>query len=269
MGADVEIYNPKVALTLLLSLRHLSAPSTHTKLKLCILFAITRVTSTTKRAPASGEGKRPSFGAQTIVNVIVGSEKRNFGIHKDLLKHHSTYFDAALTGTFKESQEGLVLLPEDSPDVFELFVNWLYTQAFFWGKEDTEDLMTWRNLVQLYVFADLRGVSTLKNLVIDAISGGYLQKITYRPYDLMHEVPWIYQNTVKTSPLRRLLVDWFVWDTFPIERLIPIKDDLNIEYVLDVAQGLQDRVRDQSTLGPWQIGSCYYHDHATGKLCRS
>lgn len=69
------------------------------------------------------------FAKESIVNVKVGQAERNFGIHKDLRARHSSYFTGALDGGFKASQEWLILLPEDNPDVFELFADWLYTPA--------------------------------------------------------------------------------------------------------------------------------------------
>ncbi len=70
--------------------------------------------------------------------------------------------------------------------------------------------MTWRNMVQLYVFTDVRAVPALKNLVIDAILTRYNGTASSSRYDLMREIPWIYANTTDSSPLRRLLIHYVV-----------------------------------------------------------
>ena len=48
---------------------------------------------------------------------------------RKLLIYHSPFFASALNGSFIESS-GVIELPEDDPDIFEFFVQWLYV-----GKE--------------------------------------------------------------------------------------------------------------------------------------
>ncbi|KAL8635283.1 MAG: hypothetical protein Q9226_009370, partial [Calogaya cf. arnoldii] len=61
------------------------------------------------------------------MRVSSGQETESWMIHRDLLTHHSPFFAAALSGSFKESTTNTVELIEDDPGAFALFVQWLYT----------------------------------------------------------------------------------------------------------------------------------------------
>ncbi|KAJ8069701.1 hypothetical protein OCU04_000126 [Sclerotinia nivalis] len=61
-----------------------------------------------------------------LVTVTVGKEKRKFVLHRQLLCDSVPYFRSAFSaGGFKESQESSMDMPEDEPEAFELFINWL------------------------------------------------------------------------------------------------------------------------------------------------
>lgn len=61
-----------------------------------------------------------------MVTVKVGPSGKEFHIHKGLICYYSEYFRGAFKGGFQES-EGVVKLDDDRVDVFQCFVNWLYT----------------------------------------------------------------------------------------------------------------------------------------------
>ena len=48
-------------------------------------------------------------------------------IHKELLTSASPFFAAALNSTFAEGMDQTVRLPEEKPEIFEWFLQWLYT----------------------------------------------------------------------------------------------------------------------------------------------
>ncbi|KAH9825850.1 PAB1-binding protein 2 [Teratosphaeria destructans] len=68
-----------------------------------------------------------------VAEVIVGDDsdrsrpKTRFMVHKELLTAASPFFDAALNSTFAEGMDNQVKLPEEKPDSFEWFLQWLYT----------------------------------------------------------------------------------------------------------------------------------------------
>ena len=70
-------------------------------------------------------------------------------------------------GNFTEASEGIVSLDDEDPEVFSLFMMWLYT-----GKLTSEGDNTPLALgpaLQLYLFAEKRIVPGLQNIVIDRL----------------------------------------------------------------------------------------------------
>lgn len=89
--------------------------------------------SGTRRSPTRS-ALRSAFKSFTgTVPVIVGDSadkgrpETQFLVHKELLTSASPFFDAALNGSFKEGLEQIVRLPEEKTEVFEWFLQWLYT----------------------------------------------------------------------------------------------------------------------------------------------
>ena len=65
-----------------------------------------------------------------------GDDSQTWSLPKNLLTHVSPFFAAALDGPFSESNSHKMLLPEDDPAAFELFVQWLYIGET--GKDSTD-----------------------------------------------------------------------------------------------------------------------------------
>ncbi|KAK5107166.1 hypothetical protein LTR62_001660 [Meristemomyces frigidus] len=116
------------------------------------------VASTTSR-PRSGRARRsPSRmplraalrSGTEVVEVLVGGQSRSlssavgeeeksngrsssssaavtYAVHKELLTSASPFFAAALNGTFAEGLEQVVRLPEEKAEIFDWFLQWLYT----------------------------------------------------------------------------------------------------------------------------------------------
>jgi hypothetical protein len=71
---------------------------------------------------------RQRFYHTPSVPITVGSEDRQktFYVHKDQLVHKSAYFRTSLESEFVEGRTQQVLLDQDDPDVFDIFVQWIY-----------------------------------------------------------------------------------------------------------------------------------------------
>ena len=100
-----------------------------------------------------------SFQNMSSALVLVGGDKVQFSVHKDLLCETSKFFRAALLGKFKEGLEQTVPLPEDDPKVFDQFVNWLYTGKTTLTLNDTN--------LDLFILADKIDAARLKNDIVD------------------------------------------------------------------------------------------------------
>ncbi|KAF2127078.1 hypothetical protein P153DRAFT_398448 [Dothidotthia symphoricarpi CBS 119687] len=70
-----------------------------------------------------------TFASENVVMVEVGPDLTKFYVHRAILIKHSEYFKKALNGPWKEAEEGVVRLRDVDCDIFEIFVNWMYTQT--------------------------------------------------------------------------------------------------------------------------------------------
>jgi hypothetical protein len=146
---------------------------------------------------------------------------------KGLLCHYSSYFKAALGGNFKESKEGFVSLEDETEQTFKLFLS-LAVLAKMVGEVGREH-KGWLELAELFVFADKRGAPKLKNRIIDEIVARNIQ-LRIVPVTV---VPYVYANTLESSPLRKLLVDLVAWDI-----------DVQSSNVFDTPQSYKDYLFD-------------------------
>jgi poly(rC)-binding protein 2/3/4 len=75
-------------------------------------------------------GFRNFSGVATVVVGEPDSKLRpetKYLIHKELLTSASPFFAAALNSTFAEGMDQTVRVPEEKPEIFEWFLQWLYT----------------------------------------------------------------------------------------------------------------------------------------------
>lgn len=186
------------------------------------------------------------------MTVYVSPEKYPFYFHKGRLCQHSSFFEKAFYGSFEEATTGSIYLEEDGVDEFKLFEEWLYSEKFSLPKDsDNPSLL----LVKVFCFAEKAGISTLQNASLDAIrnraTGQHVSLPTPNtinktyPKTLFDQEPFLdlpedviitgleesvakyllpatasaihyaYQNTLESSPLRKLLADIFAFNVKP------------------------------------------------------
>ena len=77
----------------------------------------------------SSHSYAPDAFRSPIIKILVGVAEASFHVHKTLLVNQSLYFNAALTGDWKEASSGLVRLSDVKVESFELFVSWIYNAS--------------------------------------------------------------------------------------------------------------------------------------------
>ena len=140
----------------------------------------------------------------TVIRIEVGEDekKRTFEVFKGVLCFYSGYFNAALNGRFIEAQEGIVKLPTEDPEIFELFRHWIHTRCLFESTLAPDRLLPFSTIVELWVFCDAHEVPMLQNEVANIM----MQKILgARTFPDPETLIYVSDNTVETSPLRKLL----------------------------------------------------------------
>lgn len=154
------------------------------------------------------------FGGTATVALFIGPSKTAFHVHEDLLCEQSAFFKAAFRSEWRESTERTIELPDDSPDLFELFIKWLYLQPypcindmdfFLRNLSNTSDFMLIS--CQLYVLAEKYDVKTLRNSTISLMYRERKDRSQHWTCTLTPSraiLEYVYANTPQTSCLRRL-----------------------------------------------------------------
>jgi len=164
----------------------------------------------------------------SIVFFLVGPKRVKFGVHKGVLIRKSAFFRAALTGTFKEATEGTVVLQDDSPKVFEVFVSWLYTRKLENTVDEIPTPCSSNRLAKLYIFADRYDVPILRNDAIDALIKNRRENLQIPTSSFR----MVYDATPPKDPLRRLLADMVILDTDIRESVVARRESYSVEMLL-------------------------------------
>ncbi|MCJ1383525.1 hypothetical protein MMC17_006639 [Xylographa soralifera] len=167
-----------------------------------------------------------------LVTIIVGPEEKSYAIHKGLLCMYSQYIKAALSNDCIESKALAFRLDEETPKTFDHFVNWLYSQRVVPKGESLEE-MTWMSLVQLYVLADRRTCTALKNDVMDSLVTKVVKGNETINCD---SIVYIWKNTPSLSKLRLFAVDCQAYCGQLVEFANGVgnREELPLDYVFDL-----------------------------------
>ena len=128
----------------------------------------------------------------------------------------------------------------------------------------TWDERSWQ-LVRLNTFADKFDVEVLKNSIIDEFFMGSKQLDGWSPETPV--IAYIYENTTEPSSLRKLIVDWYVWQIdhdWYTDSGTRAALDMIPTFVTDLAIAMSRRVHNPSLKNPFNSDpSSYYEDHST------
>lgn len=144
------------------------------------------------------------------MSVVVGPEKQIFMAHERVLLRSSSFFTKTLTGEREESDNCTVNLPEVEPDMFAVYLHWLYSGviAVRTIDDDIEDL----ELAKAYVLGNALEDTSFQNEVIEAIIEKNAMSMLNRDDWCFSGlgVKYIYDNTDESAKIRKLLVDLYV-----------------------------------------------------------
>jgi hypothetical protein len=136
-----------------------------------------------------------------IASLNVGTSETPFDVHLELLCDSSPYFNSLFNDRFARFPPATVRLPDDDPDTFTEFLNWVYRGTIFQNQLHPPLI----ELFRLWVLADKFEVSELQNLVVTRCK----KKLDYGVL-ATNTINYVYKNTVPGSPLRQMAVDTFV-----------------------------------------------------------
>ena len=163
---------------------------------------------------------RYRFPDSQMVLLVVGQEMSEISIDENVLFDVSPVFKAAFNSTFRESHERSMYLPDNDATIMDILIQCLYAL-----KSRVNKINKPRELLRLYVLADKYDIVKVKNQTCKRLLSwleSRRRKFSSKAmgqwwisYPLISEVEFVYENTTSTAPMRRLLVDWFVWGIEP------------------------------------------------------
>jgi len=150
------------------------------------------------------------FQGTSSAQIFVGPDCQFWCLPVELLCHVSTFFRAALKDDFEDVKDKRVMLKEEIPSAFKLFVLWLYKGCLF-DEMDASELHDFT--VQAWVLGDKLGAPAFQNCLIQELVSDGADKLNDPKV-----VRYIFDNTTKRSPLRTLTVDSIVYSYENIEQ---------------------------------------------------
>lgn len=185
------------------------------------------------------------------MRVIVGKEnegQKTLSVHEGIICTRSRFFHNAMKREWRQSEAKVVRMPDDVPDIFELYIILLYTNTI-----PIEQDSQLPKLLDLYLLADKVIDIKSKNLIMKAILG----RIAENKFFPASAINTLYRSTTSNSPARRLIVDCFV--KYENEEHIPEDgEELPHEFLVSVTRGLiQKRIGDGHLKYPYERPDVY------------
>ncbi|KAH9881253.1 hypothetical protein J1614_001749 [Plenodomus biglobosus] len=205
----------------------------------------------------------------TLAVVEVGAEKKKYYIHRQFLMAHSEFFAKALSGPWREAQEGVVKLDDVDCEPFELFIDWLYTGVFEWAEPDCEHTKYCTcpgdyqvNVLKAMVLGDRIRTVSFRNATQIALVDYYINAgVTYR----YPAIIYAYAALPSDHGVRKVLVDthceYFSEVNNGLEGELGRRQQLPYDFLIDVAVRYSEMLGNGIGRGK-RFTYCDYHDHA-------
>ena len=204
---------------------------------------------------------------------MVGPEEQCFYVHPSILAAHSEFLKSALKEEWTEGKDRVIKLPEDDPEIFYIYVQWLYTGTIF--TKTKEEAHSFDHLVDLYLLGEKMLDQVFQNRVMDALVSATRERDEngkrYFHDDLC--IDKLYRNTPKNALARQFMVD--VWVRRGRSKWISEDTALiNKEFLVDLTTAMLDKceLRHEFRLdyAVLQAGvPCKYHQHGESDRCES
>lgn len=217
---------------------------------------------------------------ERIVRIAIKEVERpegsmTFTCHEHLLLQVSGLHDSSC---FEWEDDMITLYPQEKiPHIkaktIHYFIHWLYNNRF---TNPTEEECGFRQLIELYYLGYAYAMTVLKNVVINHLIGRFSDNDI--PSNLTKRM---YKFTGKGDQLRRLWVDFYVWEVPDTQLLNEIRSGkVHPEFVQDLALAQMDKIRAMQVeltqakplplIAPYRKARSAYHvrDATTGACCR-
>ena len=128
---------------------------------------------------------------------------------KALLTRNSPFFAAALNGSFAEAKSNSVTMPEDDPEVFRLWVQWLYLGKITCRILHVEDV---NNIfVKAWMLGDKLGCAIFQDIVMMELLACHSPKVE-KPKIETSTLRAAYEGSAPRSKLRKWALNFFLFE---------------------------------------------------------
>jgi hypothetical protein len=192
---------------------------------------------------------------------VVANLTHSFQVYRGLLCFHSGYFNNLLTGGFREAGSAEITIKDVSVEVFKTVLFWLNTGKLY---SQYAPPFEHRFIFELFVFADKYVMPRLKNNVVEAFAERLFRKFQCPNRT---DVAYLYDNTIAGSPMSRILVDFYIKQSFndhdEYEACHPAFLAEVLRTVRNNSVRIARRVSEDATAWykDFKDNRCDYHDH--------
>ncbi|KAK5216556.1 Transmembrane emp24 domain-containing protein 10 [Exophiala xenobiotica] len=226
-----------------------------------------------------------SFAQSRFITIIVGAEESKYTAHQEILVAKCPFFATCLTAGMIEASSGEVRLPEDSPEAFGYFIDWVYYGKVQDIGDDTEKVTL---AMEAWVLADKFCMPEWQDQLMDQILQ-YVRIYVIEPA----MVAWVVDKLETTSLLHQFIMDQLAWDQVHSEDVYTASSEIAIraaraeelkalldrkdfphaelrQSTLECARASrQAQVHNQKgQLNPPAKNPCKYHVHEQGTPCK-
>jgi hypothetical protein len=197
-----------------------------------------------------------------VVVFLVGAhDPKRFIVHERLVSPRSEFARLALRGVWKEAQERTIKLPEDDPEVFSVYQQWLYDRLIHTSSGNlfpqTDD--EYEALVKAYILGEKLLDTDFKDAIIDAIVDKFRSQCCFDT----GLTTLVFNETPSGSPLRRLWMDaYYHFGTSEWLEDQPDGKTIDAGFLIEFSR-YQMQVRNGvGTFGRIAMfATCTYHEH--------
>jgi hypothetical protein len=196
-----------------------------------------------------------------IVFLVGADEPERFVVHESLIKSHSEFVCMALRGDWREAKERIIPLPDDDPEVFSVCQQWLYGGLIHTRDDGTpsEADDEYSTLVKAYIL----GEKIMDANFTDSIADAIIEKLrSMRCFDT-GLTDLVFDNTLPTSPLRRLWLDaYYNFGSPEWLNASLVADSINAKFMVEFSRHQMQFRTGSGAFGPdGMFLSCTYHGH--------
>jgi hypothetical protein len=192
-----------------------------------------------------------SYDLEDTFDVVVGdpssSESTRFTLHTNVFVAQSGFLSATRKPEWIAQNPGRpVDLKDEDPELFQAYMNCVYfgfESIEHWAdafehpphratSANDEHNALFTKLISLYLLCERLIDFKAANMVIDEITRFSLNTGVI---PLLAPTSLVYNSTAKGSPLRKLLCDYWMYDSGNIDRETLLADDFPVECLQDVA----------------------------------